>query len=443
MPPDRRLAALRERDFRRFFLGYTTSLLGSAMASIALTFAVLESGGGGTRLGWVMAARILPLVLMLLVGGVVGDRLGSRQAMLAADAVRCLTQLGLVAVLLDDRPHLWTLVGLVALSGAAEALFTPALGALVPHIVRPEALSDANSLLEMTRSATSIAGPVLAGLLTAVVDASTVLALDAASYAVSMVVLLLLPRATRSVVAVAASFFGELTEGWTEFRSRTWLWVTTVHICLFNLFVWGPLLVLGPVIAERRLGGAASWGLVMALYGVGAVAGGVVMLGRLPRRPLLVATVATSGWSLPSAALATGRSLPWVCATTLVAGAGSAVCGTLYATATQRQVPPGMLARANAYASFGAFALGPIGLAAAGPISTLLGAPGVLGFGAVWQVAAVTAVLTLPSIRAGLPLPSHEGPHKPPGRRHDGEHQPSTPWTRAHDDPRDPPQQLD
>ncbi|MDX3770660.1 hypothetical protein OG963_02935 [Streptomyces sp. NBC_01707] len=181
----------------------------------------------------------------------------------------------------------------------------------------------------------------------------------------------------------------------------------------------------------------------MALYGVGAVAGGLVMLGRPPRRPLLVATVATAGRSLPSAALATGRSLPWVCGTTLVAGAGSAVCGTLYATATQRQVPPGMLARANAYASFGAFALGPIGPAAAGPISTLLGAPGVLGFGAVWQVTAVTAVLTLPSIRAGLPLPSHEGPHRPPGRRQEGERQPSTPRTRAHDDPRDPPQQLD
>lgn len=268
-----------------------------------------------------MAARILPLVLMLLFGGVVGDRLGSRQAMLMADAVRCLTQLGLVAVLLDGEPHLWTLVGLVALWGAAEALFTPALGALVPHIVRPDALSDANALLEVTRSATSIAGPVLAGLLTAVVDASTVLTLDAASYAVSMVALLLLPRATRSTIA-AASFFGELAEGWAEFRSRTWLWVTTVHICLFNLFGWGPFLVLGPVIAERRLGGATSWGLVMALYGGGAVAGGLVMLGRLPRRPLLVATGAPLGWSLPSAALATGRSLPWVCGSALVAGAG-------------------------------------------------------------------------------------------------------------------------
>ncbi|MEU6764879.1 MFS transporter [Streptomyces sp. NPDC046853] len=412
MPLDQRLAVMRERDFRRFFFGYATSLLGSAMTSIALTFAVLESGGGGTELGWVLAARILPLVLMLLAGGVISDRLGSRQAMLAADAVRCLTQLGLVAVLLDGRPRLWTLVALVALWGAAEAVFTPALGALVPHIVSREALSDANALLEITRSATAVAGPVLAGLLTAALDASAVLALDAASYAVSMVALLLLPRAISSGVT-GPSFFGDLAEGWTEFRSRTWLWVITAHVCLFNLFVWGPFLVLGPVIAEQRLGGASGWGLAMALYGGGAVAGGLVMLGRRPRRPLLVATLATVGWSLPSAALATGRSLPWICGTTLIAGAGSAVCGTLYATATQRQVSPGMLARVNAYASFGAFVLGPIALASAGPVSALVGTSGVLGFGAVWQIAAVAVVLTLPAIRRGLPDPSPEGVPEP------------------------------
>jgi MFS family permease len=408
MPLDRRLAVLRERDFRRFFIGYITSLLGSAMASIALTFAVLESGGGGTELGWVLTARILPLVLVLLAGGVVSDRLGSRQVMLAADAVRCITQLGLAVVLLGGDPGLWALVALVAVWGAAEALFTPALGALVPHIVRADTLSDGNALLGVARSATSIAGPMLAGLLTAVAGAASVLAMDAASYAVSIAALLLLPRAARPAV-IASSFLAELREGWSEFRSRTWLWVSTVHVCLFNLFVWAPFLVLGPVVAERRLGGATSWGLVMALYGGGAVAGGLAMLGRRPRRPLVVATVATLGWSLPSAALATGRSLPWICATALVAGIGSAVCGTLYATAVQSQIPPGMVARVNAYDAFGAFALGPIGLAAAGPVSVLLGTSGVLGFGAVWQIAAVTAVLALPAIRAGLPQPSHDG----------------------------------
>ncbi|WP_329321339.1 MFS transporter [Streptomyces sp. NBC_01262] len=407
MPLDRRFAVLRERDFRRFFIGYTTSLLGSAMASIALTFAVLERGGGGTELGWILTARILPLVLMLLAGGVVTDRLGSRQVMLAADAVRCLTQLGLAVLLLGGDPGLWALVGLVALWGAAEALFTPALGALVPHIVRADTLSDGNALLDVARSATSIAGPMLAGLLTAVAGAASVLAMDAASYAVSIVALLLLPRAARTTTT-ASSFVTELREGWTQFSSRTWLWATTAHVCLFNLFVWAPFLVLGPVVAERRLGGATSWGLVMALYGSGAVAGGLAMLGRRPSRPLLVATAATFGWSLPSTALATGRPLPWICAAALVAGIGSAVCGTLLATAVQSQIPPGMVARVNAYGAFGAFVLGPVGLAAAGPVSVLVGTSGVLGFGAMWQITAVTVILALPAIRAGLPQPSHD-----------------------------------
>ncbi|GGX88614.1 MFS transporter [Streptomyces hiroshimensis] len=402
MSLDLRPAVLRERHFRLFFTGYATSLLGSSMASIALSFAVLQSGGGGTELGLVLSARILPLVLVLLAGGVVTDRLGSRRVMLAADVLRCLTQAGLALALLGGMPDLGTLLTLVALWGAAEALFTPALEAYVPRMARDESLPDANALLGMARSATSVAGPALAGVLTAAAGPSCVLALDAASYAVSVVVLLLLPR-PEGKAAARASFLAELREGWTEFRSRTWLWVTTAHVCLFNLFVWGPLLVLGPVVAERRLGGASSWGLVMALYGAGAVAGGVAVLGRRPRRPLLVATAATVGWALPSAALATGQPLPWICAGALVAGVGSAVCGTLYATATQRQVPSGTLARVSAYGAFGAFALGPVGLAAAGPLSVLVGASGVLGFGAVWQLAAVAVVLSLPAIRAALP----------------------------------------
>jgi len=240
--------------------------------------------------------------------------------------------------------------------------------------------------------------------------------LDALSYAASVIALLGLSSAARpfgpsSPLTSSTSspfvpgFITGLREGWAEFSSRTWLWVTSVYVCLFNFFVWAPFLVLGPVIAQRRFGGAASWGIVMALYGVGAVAGGIAMLGRRPRRPLFVATAATLGWSLPSAALATGRSLPWVCAAALAAGVGSAVGGTLYAATTQAEVPLGTLARVSAYDAFGAFALGPVGLAAAGPVSVLVGTSGVLGFGALWQLAAAAVVLTLPAIR--VPFARH------------------------------------
>ncbi|MFE7463009.1 MFS transporter [Streptomyces sp. NPDC057499] len=409
MSPHHRLAAFRARDFRRFFIGYATSLLGSSMASIAISFAVLENDGDGTELGVVLAARILPLVLVLLVGGVVTDRLGSRQVMITADVVRCLSQAGIAVALFSGSPGLWTLVALVALWGAAEALFTPALNALVPHIAKGDTLADANALLGVARSFASIAGPVLAGILTAVAGASWVLALDSASYAVSVVALLLLPRAAVRA-APSSSFVADLREGWAEFRSRTWLWATSLQAGLFNLLVWAPFLVLGPLVAQRRLGGAGSWGLVMALYGAGAMAGGAAMLGRHPRRPLLVATVAALGWSLPSAALAADGSLVWICVAALVAGAGSAVCGTLYATVTQQQVPPGALARVSSYDAFGAFALGPLGLAAAGPVSVLVGTSAVLGFGALWQIVTVAVLLALPAVRAVFPRSPAEVP---------------------------------
>ncbi|MEU2632851.1 MFS transporter, partial [Kitasatospora sp. NPDC007106] len=124
-----RWALLRERAFRRYWLGHTTSLLGSAMASVAVAFAVLGSGGDGTALGAVMAARILPVVLVLPVAGIVADRLGPRRVALAADVLRCAVQAALAALLLTDRPPLWGTAALVALWGLGEGFGLPALGA--------------------------------------------------------------------------------------------------------------------------------------------------------------------------------------------------------------------------------------------------------------------------------------------------------------------------
>lgn len=422
----RRPAVLEGREFRLFCIGWTASLLGSSMAPLAVAFAVLDAGGGGTGIGLVMAARILPIVLALPVAGVVADRLGARRVMLASDAVRCLTQL-LFAVALLGSPGLGTLVALGAVWGAAEAVFTPALGAFVPQVVPADKLNDANALLNVARSTTAVGGPALAGVLVAVTGPASVLAVDALTYAVCFAALLRLPRAATRT-AESGSFTAQLSEGWGHFRSRTWLWATSLHSCLFNLFVWAPFLVLGPVVADERLGGASAWGTVMALYGAGGTAAGLVMLGRRPRRPLLVGTVAALGWALPSAALAAGWTLPWICAAALAAGVGGGVCGTLYAATIQSRVPTEALARVHAFDTLGAFALGPAGLAAAGPLAELHGAAEVLAFGACWQVVSVAVLLAVPAIRAHpahapdapgpAPSPAAAG-HEPGGRAGD------------------------
>ncbi|GAA1415146.1 hypothetical protein GCM10009639_69050 [Kitasatospora putterlickiae] len=303
-----RLAVLGERDFRWFFVGYATSLVGSSMAPVAVAFAVLDGGGGGTELGWVMAARILPIVLVMVAGGVVADRLGGRRVMLAADVLRCAVQGGFAALLATGHASLPVMVALVAVWGLGEGVFLPALGALVPGLVRrKERLPDANTLLGLARSVSTVAGPALAGVITAGFGPGAVLLIDAVTYGVGALAL-----ARLSAVAPADpgggedSLLADLRDGWGEFRARRWLWVTTVQMALFNFLVWAPFLVLGPLTAQRELGGARAWGLVMGVYGMGAVLGGLLMLGRRPGRPLAVATVAGLGWALPSAALAAG-----------------------------------------------------------------------------------------------------------------------------------------
>ncbi|MFE0461412.1 MFS transporter [Kitasatospora sp. NPDC058965] len=388
----------RTADFRWFFSGYATSLLGSAMAPVALAFAVLHGPGGTAAFGLVLTARILPLVLVLLLGGVAADRLGSRPVMLTADTVRCLAQAGFAAALLAHGP-LWTLLVLAALGGAGEAVFGPALAALIPRIAPAERLTEANALFTLARSGATVAGPALAGLLTAGIGPAPVLALDAASYAVSV---LALSRLTVRAAApqAAPGLLRELREGWGEFRSRTWLWVSCLHGCLFNLLCWAPYLVLGPAISTTRLGGAWAWGLVTAGYGAGAVLGALALLGgRRPARPVLVSTVAMAGFALPSGALALGAPLPLVCLGALGAGVASSVAGTLYSTAQQRMIPAAARARVDAYGSLGAFALGPVGLALAGPVAALLGSGTVLALGALWQLAATAAVLAVPAVR--------------------------------------------
>ncbi|WP_441249591.1 MFS transporter [Kitasatospora sp. McL0602] len=395
-----RLAVLGERDFRWFFIGYATSLFGSSMAPVAVAFAVLDSGGSGTELGWVMAGRILPIVLVLLAGGVVADRLGSRRVMLTADLLRCAVQAVFAAVLMAGHPSVWAMAVLVTVWGVGEGFFLPALSGLVPDLVRRQSgLSDANTLLGLARSVTTVAGPAAAGIITATQGPGTVLVVDAASYAVCAVALARLSAPARTAVEEPESPLADLRRGWSEFRSRTWLWTTTVQMGLFNLLVWAPFLVLGPLIAHQQLGGARVWGLVMAAYGAGAVLGGLAMLGRRPRRPLAVATVATLGWALPSAALAAHAPVAGTALAALLAGVGAAVCETLYATTTQHHVPPDVRARVSSFGALGAFVLGPVGLAAAGPIAARTGTSSVLAFGALWQLAAGAVVLAVPAVR--------------------------------------------
>jgi MFS family permease len=392
-----RLGVLAQRDFAVFYTGYVTSLLGSAMSQIALTFAVLLSGGSAADLGYVYAASVVPQVVFMLGGGVLADRLGRRRVMLGADASALVIQASLAAALFAGRPPVWLFAVLAGLLGSADAFFGPALSGLTPEIVTAGRLADANALLGVAQAAARIAGPALAGVLIAVSRPAAVIAVDAASFGISLAALALLRVPPAAVPA--HSPWRDLAQGWAEFRSQSWLWITTVQFALFNLFTWAPFLLLTPILARAYLGGARGYGIVQASLAGGAIATGLLLVGRRPSRPLVIATIGTFGYGVPCLALALRLPLAAVAAAAALAGAGSATSSAYSATVLQQRVPPALLGRVSAIDLTGAYALGAAGYAVIGPLTDIVGAGRLLAFAAAYATLSSAVILTLSPIR--------------------------------------------
>jgi predicted MFS family arabinose efflux permease len=394
----RGLHVLRERNFRLVYGAQVVSLLGDGIIPVALAFAILDLTGSATDLGLVLAARTIPLVACLLAGGVAADRLSRRRVMIAADAARFASQ-GLLGVLLvTGEAHLWQLALLQAVLGAASGFFNPASTGLIPMVVSDERLQDANALRGFALAVGGVAGPVVAGVLVAVLGPGQALLADAGTYALSAALLARVHVQETRSHAPPESFLADLRAGWREVWSRAWVRSIIGVFSLANVFI-APFFVLGPLVAKRQLGGAAAWAGILAARGAGEVLGALVSLQMRPRRPLLVAVLACLLGSLPTALLATGAPAAVIAVTACAAGAGIMVFNTLWETTLQRHVPPQALSRVSAYDWFGSLTFQPIGFAIVGPLAAGLGMAATLWAAAALQFVLVSALLAVRDVR--------------------------------------------
>lgn len=348
--PTGRTTLLRTAAFRRFVTASLISATGSAMAPLALAYAVIGEGGGAGDLGVVLATNTIPTIVFLVMGGVLADRM-SRSRMLFLGNLLAAAAQGSLAVIVGLGQATTTSVAVCGfVSGTAVAFTVPANQGAVAQIVPAEQLQQANAVLRLPGNAVKVLGPAVGGVVVAVSGPAWALAWDALTFAVAAVLLLGL-RLDAPVTVTSA--LTDLRAGWAGFWSRTWLWTYTAAGSVLVAAWLAGFQLLGPVVAAQRYAGARDWGLVQGAFAAGLLAGTLVCLRWRPYRLLAVAVAGGAPLAAPLLAMGWGLPLPWVLLATLLAGIGLDVAIVAWATAFQQHVPQGELGRLGAFNSVG------------------------------------------------------------------------------------------
>jgi MFS family permease len=400
VPLRERLGALQERDFRLLFTATTITTLGDAVGAIALAFAVLDlHGGSATKLGLVLGVRSAFNASLVLVGGVVADRLPRNYVLVGASLVQGTAQAATAGLVLSGHGSLLWLVALAALYGIGDGFIIPAEVGLVPQTVSPERLQQANALQGLSRNAVFAIGPALGGVLVVAGSPGLALALDAASF--------LLCAAVRSRIRIAMAvreaspgFVHELRAGWREFVSRTWLWSTVALFGIGNLVWSGSWSVLGPTIAKEELGGPGAWAVLASAFGIGSVAGGLAALRVRPPRPLVGSILSAAPLILILVGLGSSAPLWLLAGLAFLGGVGLSVHLTLWFTVFQQHVPEHAQSRVSSYDALGSFVLIPVSLAVVGPVSGVIGREATLLGAAGVDAVCLGVMLLIPSVWA-------------------------------------------
>ncbi|WP_432144627.1 MFS transporter [Streptomyces sp. bgisy084] len=373
--------------------------LGSSGALIATAFAVLAAGGSATDVGLVAAARTVPLIFFLLIGGAVADRLPRHRVMVAANALSCISQ-GLFALLvLAGEPQLWQMALLAALGGTGQAFFAPASEGMVLASVSGDQAGRAFAVYRMGMNGANIGGAALGGALVAAVGPGWVLAVDSAAFALAAALRAFLDVSGVPERALGGGMLHDLRDGWREVVSRPWLWAVVVQFSLVNAVVSAAEAVYGPLVAEQHLGGPGPWGLALAAFGVGTVGGALLMARVRPRRMLLTGALCVFPLALPSAALAV--PLPAAGLTAVMFGTGIAieVFAVTWMTALHQEIPEEKFSRVSSYDWLGSLAMVPLATALAGPVQDAIGRSAALWGCSAVIVLLTAAVLCVPDIR--------------------------------------------
>lgn len=389
--PDRRVALLTAAT--------AISATGTGIGRIAVTFGVLRMPGGTAQgLSAVLVSLVVPQILFVLFGGVLADRVNRARLLVLADAGCAAAYCGLAAGLWWHAP-VPALAACAAVAGTARSVSGPAFLGLVPELVTADRLQRVNSLMMTAVRGADLAGTAMGGVVVTWLGAPFTVALNAATFLVSAV-LLALVRLPARVRAEPASVLTDLRLGWRAFALRRWLWALVTVLSLTSAALAATMGVLGPLVAVNVWHSVESWSLIAAASTAGMLCGAAVSARLRLSRPVPAGLLLLLVLVVPLLLLAGGVT-PWLVAPAMFgAGLATDVFGVLWHTTLQREVPEDVLARVASYDWLGTMVLAPVGVLAAAPLGTAFGTGPVLVGCAALVVAASLGALSIREVRA-------------------------------------------
>jgi MFS family permease len=393
----RRATVLRHRDFRLLFWGQAASSFGSNAVAVAMAIYITRTTGSASDLGLILAAQTIPLVVLVLLGGVWSDRLPRHRMMIGSDLIRAGVHAILAVLILVGSARIWEIAAIEVVFGAAWAFFQPAYTGLLPQTVPEDELQAARALTEGVLNLSMVLGPALGTALVLTVGAGEAFALDAVSFLVSAITLLPVrprPRGNEAEQPRETVLYS-LASGFREVSSRPWVWVTISSFSIVLMCSYATWEALGPIVVRNAYGHVGLFGVFVALYGIGSVAGSAIGSVWRSHRPLRDGLLLAAIWPGMAVVVALGAPRVFVAVWMGLAGIQSGLFMVIWETSLARHIPPSALSRVSSYDWMGSLALLPIGFALSGPLATLFGARTVLGVGGGVGVLA-TLVTLLP-----------------------------------------------
>jgi len=371
-PVGSRFSPLQTANFRYFFIGEVINRVGSSMSGVALAFAVLDISDSASALGIVVAASSIPMVVFMLLGGAIADRLPRALVLRGCNLLQGLLQTTVAILVLTGTAEIWHLVVLEALGGVLFSVTYPAFLGMVPILLPPEERKAAFVLIGQATSAVSIAGPAISGVIVATIGPGVALAIDAVTYLVAAGLLALVKLPPGDRTQAQPSVIGDFKAGWAFARELGWVIPAASCALVFNALVSGAIGVLGPVIADHTIG-REGWGIATACQALGAFGVGFILTHVTIRVPLRTIMITFAGWCLPMLVLGTHVELWLLCLSFLMAGASLGLLDLSWNLTVQDKVPEHMLSRIMAIDGFFSFVANPIGQLAVGPIAVAFG----------------------------------------------------------------------